>query len=766
MTKHAQGPRTAQINEQLITLLPKETVLQAALRNGLDFPNSCRVGGCASCKCKLATGEVNELTDTSYLLTREELAQGYILACQSIPKSDVRIEVKLSGAAQRKVAGRVIEQQRVTHDITQLTVQLDEPFAYRAGQFCKLSVDAPEGPGANVARSYSFGTPSNAQGTLTFYVRKVSGGKLSSFINEQDLRGEKVIVEGPSGDFWLRDSEAPLLMIAGGSGLPPILAMLQDAAVRGIKRPVTLIFGAREERDLYALAEIEALSLSWGNAFRFIPVLSQLAPDARWGGERGLVAEKLPALIEPGAHAYLCGPPAMIDSAVSVLLTHGISPEHLHADRFLTAADLGPQAEMAPRADALLPPTVNQRTSALRDAFDYAKYFLFHGIGLFSLIALLAGSWYGTAGLLAVLAFYILGDALAGDDTSTPQLRHNWLLTAQLWLALPLLTTIVFTAIWTVCPGDPLGFGAWVSQWSGYDVLAARASTSMGHHLAGWVLTGLMIGMVGTIPAHELTHRTWDPISMFVGRWLLAFSFDTTFAIEHVYGHHRYVSTTEDPATAPRGRNVYFHVLSSTIRGNLSAWKIETERLAKKKRAALSWHNAFLRGHAMSVLLVALAWLMGGWQAAAFFVACALWGKALLEIVNYMEHYGMVRNPVTPVQPRHSWNTNRRVSSWAMFNLTRHSHHHAQGEVPYQDLRPYPDAPMMVGGYLTTLLVAMIPPLWHALMTPKVLAWDRDYATEEERRLAATANRKSGIRTMQSQASPLASGPLQERSVV
>jgi alkane 1-monooxygenase len=105
----------------------------------------------------------------------------------------------------------------------------------------------------------------------------------------------------------------------------------------------------------------------------------------------------------------------------------------------------------------------------------------------------------------------------------------------------------------------------------------------------------------------------------------------------------------------------------------------------------------------------------------------------------------MVRNSATPVQPRHSWNTNRRISSWTMFNLTRHSHHHAQGEVPYQDLKPYADAPMMINGYLTTIMVAMIPPLWHKLMTPKVRAWDRDYATAEELLLAARANERSGI---------------------
>jgi alkane 1-monooxygenase len=135
---------------------------------------------------------------------------------------------------------------------------------------------------------------------------------------------------------------------------------------------------------------------------------------------------------------------------------------------------------------------------------------------------------------------------------------------------------------------------------------------------------------------------------------------------------------------------------------------------------------------------------MGGWPAALFLVACALWGKALLEIVNYMEHYGLVRDPGTPVAPRHSWNSNRRVSSWTMFNLTRHSHHHAQGDVPYQDLEPYRDAPRMIGGYLATIVVAMVPPLWHRLMAPRILAWDRHHAAGNERALAAAANARSG----------------------
>ena len=425
----------------------------------------------------------------------------------------------------------------------------------------------------------------------------------------------------------------------------------------------------------------------------------------------------------------------MIDAAIPALLGASVAREDIHADRFTTRADVPASAGEAAEA-ARLPWAL--------EALHTLKFSLFHLVGLAATASLLAGGRGVTAGLVGVLALYVLGDALAGDDTSTPKLRHTRALTAQLWLALPLLALVVFTAVWSVSPGDPLGYGAWLGRRTGHDFLAARDATTLGHHVSAVVLTGLMIGMIGTIPAHELTHRTWDRASMAIGRWLLAFSFDTSFAIEHVYGHHRYVSTAHDPATAPRGRSVYFHILASTVKGNVSAWNIEAGRLKKRKLARFGWHNAFLRGHAMSAALVVAAWALGGPRAALFFAACALWGKALLEIVNYMEHYGMVRDPSTPVAPRHSWNTNRLVSSWSMFNLTRHSHHHAAGEVPYHELRPYPDAPMMIHGYLTTIVIALVPPLWHRLMTPKVLAWDRDHATPAERRLAAQANARSG----------------------
>jgi len=728
------------INDQAITVEPRETVLQAALRNGIDFPSSCRVGGCGTCKCKVTSGKVKELTETGYLLSADELDQGYVLACQSIPETDLKIEIDLSAGAARGIRGAIVEQHKLAHDITRLTIQLDQPIPYKAGQFANVAIEGVPG----VIRSYSFATPSHRDARVSFIIRKVPDGKLSSLVVDEDVVGRSVRVEGPLGDFFLRAGDAPLLMIAGGSGLAPILAILKDALAAGVTRSVTLLFGARQQRDLYALAEIAEIQKQWRGEFRFVPVLSDAVDDAAWEGARGLVTEKIAELLAPGAHGYLCGPPAMIDGAIASLKQHGVAREHIHFDRFTTQADT---AEAA-RVDHVATVAESEQPASITDVFHYLKYFAFHVIGIAATTAIFGGGLTASVGLLTVVILYMLGDAVFGDDTSTPVFKHPKILTMQLWLALPILSAIVFAAVWSVSPGDPLGVGALLEQLTTYPVLSVRAATSLGERFAIFVLTGLMIGMMGTITAHELTHRTWDPVSMLIGRWLLAFSFDTNFAIEHVYGHHRYVSTTHDPATAPRGRNVYFHIVASTIKGNISAWQIESERLRKKRLGVYSWHNAVIRGQLMSLALVGAAYAIGGVAGMGFFIVSGLWGKSLLEIVNYMEHYGMVRNPATPVQPRHSWNTNRRISSWTMFNLTRHSHHHAQGEVPYHELKPYPDAPMMINGYLTTILVALVPPLWHHLMTPKVIAWDRDYATGEELELAARANEHSGIRAL------------------
>jgi alkane 1-monooxygenase len=377
------------------------------------------------------------------------------------------------------------------------------------------------------------------------------------------------------------------------------------------------------------------------------------------------------------------------------------------------------------------------------------RYMLFHAVGLFMAVALMAGGAWITAALVGLVVLYVLGDAVVGDDLSSPHFTRPGALTLQLWMALPLLATIVFIAVWGVSPGDPLGLGAAVQALTGYDALAAREATAWGHRVSAVLLTGLMIGMIGTIAAHELVHRPWDPVSTAVSRWLLAFSFDTAFAIEHVHGHHRRVCTPADPATAPRGRNAWAHILLSTWQGQRSAWHIESERLRRRGLHPLSLRNALLIGAFRSAALVAAAWAMGGSAGALFFAFSGLCAKGLLEVVNYMEHYGLVRDPCEPVQIRHSWNTNRRLSCWALFNLPRHAHHHVRGSLPFHLLQPLPQAPAMLGGYLGTLLVALLPPLWHRWMTPRLLQWDAQHASVAERELARQANACSGLPALQ-----------------
>lgn len=324
---------TALINGTAVVVEPRETLLQAALRQGIDFPHSCRVGGCASCKCRLVAGQVRELTETGYILSDEELDAGYILACQSLPRGDVRIEVDLSRAqARRQVRGRVVAQERLTHDITRLVIQLEESLPYKAGQYAELGLDALPGH----ARSFSFACRPRPDAKVVFFIRKVPDGRLTGLVDGQSLLGLGATLEGPLGDFHLRPAEAPLLLVAGGSGLAPILALLEEALAAGAGRPVSLLFGAREARDLYCLEDIEALVAQWRAPFRFLPVLSEAAADVDWQGARGWITEHLSDWLEDGAHAYLCGPPAMIDSAVALLRERGVAHEHIHADRFIT----------------------------------------------------------------------------------------------------------------------------------------------------------------------------------------------------------------------------------------------------------------------------------------------------------------------------------------------------------------------------------------------------------------------------------------------
>ncbi len=337
-----------------------------------------------------------------------------------------------------------------------------------------------------------------------------------------------------------------------------------------------------------------------------------------------------------------------------------------------------------------------------------------------------------------------LFDALGPDEASDLSRLGAGVFNAWLFVTLPLLLVMHTVLWWLAGTGDALGLGAWLLRHGGPDLAAARAATGPWGWLGAVLSCGFITASAGTTVGHELVHRTRQPLHQVWGRWLLSLTFDASFAIEHVYGHHARVSTFEDPASARRGEGVYGFILRSTLGQLRSAWHLEAGRLARKGRGTWTAHNRFLRGWLFSAAWLAWAWALGGGRAVAFLVASGLWGKAILEVVNFVEHYGLIRLPGSRIEPRHSWNSNAWMSSTVLYHLTRHSDHHAEGGKPFWRLQPMPEAPSLPAGYMAMLVVALIPPWHEAVMRPRLAAWDAQHADAAERTLAEAENQRIG----------------------
>jgi p-cymene methyl-monooxygenase electron transfer component len=317
-----------------------KTVLECALESGIAFPHDCTVGTCGSCRCKLLRGKVDAITPFGYTLSREELEGGYILACQAVPESDLEIEIELGAAAPVvRTGARLITTQALTHDILKVTWQTELPVTYQAGQYMNVSW-----PGAPGPRSYSFSAAPGAGGLtqLSTFIRKVPGGAFTEKLFAGELAAAAFEIDAPHGNFWLRDGQGPLLLVGGGSGLSPLMSLLEDAAARGVKRDALLLFGGRSVRDLYCLDAIAVLAGRWQGRFEFWPVLSE---EQASGHRFGLVTHDIPAAIHQlggieGLQAYMCGPPGMIDAGLASLAEAGVSLGQIHYDKFTDASSL------------------------------------------------------------------------------------------------------------------------------------------------------------------------------------------------------------------------------------------------------------------------------------------------------------------------------------------------------------------------------------------------------------------------------------------
>jgi alkane 1-monooxygenase len=363
--------------------------------------------------------------------------------------------------------------------------------------------------------------------------------------------------------------------------------------------------------------------------------------------------------------------------------------------------------------------------------FHYLKFTNYFITTLLGVSSVLLAQYWILLGFGVFIIFYIVGDTFFGEDLSQPNLTKKWALDAMLYASVPTTFILMTVCIWLVTPFNwPIMH--WLSSAIGYDFVAAKANTHIIEILVAVVFCGLMLSGIATVVGHELIHRIGNKKAITTGRWLLSLSFDASFSIEHVFNHHIHVATENDPVTAPRGRSIYKHVPIAIWGTNKSAWQIEAKRLKRKKKGVLSLHNQYITGWLMTAAWLGFVFLVASWQGVLFVAGIGLVAKVVLEIVNYMEHYGLVRHPRERVMPKHSWNTNRRISCWAMFNLPRHSHHHAKGAVPFEKLEAMPDAPVMIGGYISTIVLVLLPPLWYRLMRPKLQHWDDTMANENE----------------------------------
>ena len=309
---------------------PDETVADASFRSGINIPMDCRDGACGTCKCHVESGDFDAGSYIEDALTEQEFARGYALACQIRPASNLVISVAASSAACRiksqTVAATLAAVERLSDTAIAFTLEVPSGLAFLPGQYVNVSV-----PGTDQTRSYSF---SSAPGetALSFLVRDIPLGVMSSFLRDRAAPGMPVTVAGPAGGFYLRDIVRPALFLAGGTGLAPFLSMLAKIAATGCAHPVHLIYGVTNDEDLVAVDRLEAFAEQIPG-FTFTCCV---AADASEYPRKGYVTAHIdPAHLNGGdVDIYLCGPPPMVEAVRGWLDRQGITPASFHFEKF------------------------------------------------------------------------------------------------------------------------------------------------------------------------------------------------------------------------------------------------------------------------------------------------------------------------------------------------------------------------------------------------------------------------------------------------
>jgi CDP-4-dehydro-6-deoxyglucose reductase len=322
-----------------------EPILAAAIRQGIGLPYGCKDGACGSCKCRLLDGRVIHGAHQQKALSAAEEEAGLILTCQAAPQTDAVLEVRtVPGAGEfaiRKMPCRVTTIVKPAPDVAVVTLQLpaNDPLRYHAGQYVEFILK----DGAR--RAYSIANAPHTQGekpAIELHVRHMPGGLFTDHVFGAMKEKEILRIEGPYGSFFLReDSTKPMVLLASGTGLAPIKAIVEHLKWKRSDRPAVLYWGCRTRRDLYLHRWAESMAAEVPN-LRYVPVLSDATPEDAWGGRTGFVhravMEDLPDL--SGHQVYACGAPVMVEAAQHDFVAQCALPaDEFYADAFTTEAD-------------------------------------------------------------------------------------------------------------------------------------------------------------------------------------------------------------------------------------------------------------------------------------------------------------------------------------------------------------------------------------------------------------------------------------------
>ena len=379
-------------------------------------------------------------------------------------------------------------------------------------------------------------------------------------------------------------------------------------------------------------------------------------------------------------------------------------------------------------------------------SMKYLKYYISTVTIISAIYSCTLGAYSPTIFFIGFSFFIIIGDMFIGEDLSEQNYSFPFLLNLPIYINFSFLILFVLITVYMLGSESSNIFSTMILDYLRIDLNTARVSINSLDSIFLVALTSLFIGVMGTVPGHELVHRKKNRFDMFMGNWLMAISWDCAFAIEHVYGHHKNIGLSTDPATAKRGENIYRFIFQAIIKEQKDAWIIESDQLKRRKESIFSLKNRMLKGYFRSFVITLSAFIIGGFSGMLIYLLCAFTAKALLETINYCDHYGLVRASGQLVFPRHSWNSNSILSSLYLYNVTRHSSHHEKTNLKYWELKAYKDAPTLPQGYLTMLFLAVFTPYYfHKIMSKKVIEWDNNFATKEEKLLSQVQNEKSGI---------------------